>query len=92
MTLLEKYFKGWRFRSSTPSFDPGDEVSVFVNRYDEPEGVGVARIGDTSLYVEGTGPEHVERRVRVRVTEFDAANASGRGEFVETVGGSSYTG
>jgi len=56
------------------------------------QGVGVASIGDTQLYVDGTGPEHVDKRVRVRITEYDESTATGRGEFVAVVGESSYAG
>ena len=90
MSLLDKYMKGWRFRSSRPSLEAGDEVDVFVAESNSDE--GHAYIGDTHLIVEGAGPETVEKQVRVRVTEFDATNASGRGEFVEVVGESSYSG
>ena len=90
MSLLGKYFTGWRFRSSRPSFEPGDEISVFVA---ESNGnAGHAYVGDTHLIVEGAGPETVEKRVRVRITEFDGTESTGRGEFLEVVGESSYTG
>ncbi|WP_255169458.1 DUF7513 family protein [Natrononativus amylolyticus] len=92
MSFLKKYLKGWQFRSTTPTFEPGQTVNVFVARYDEREGVGIARIGDTILAVEGAEPAHVELQVRVRVTEFDAETAEGRGEFLEVVGESSYAG
>ncbi|WP_247730969.1 DUF7513 family protein [Halovivax limisalsi] len=119
MSLFEKYFAGWTFRTSTPSLTVGDEVNVFLHRYEKhavdgdgagsgaaaaagdeaatetaagSEGVGVADIGDTRLYVEGVGPEHVDVQVRVRITEFDASTATGRGEFVSVVGESSYAG
>lgn len=73
-----------------PSPDPESEVNVFVNEYDG--GVGVANIGDTRLYIEGVDPEHVAKRVRVEVTSFDADEATGRAEFREVVGESSYAG
>ncbi|MFC3957534.1 DUF7513 family protein [Halovivax cerinus] len=119
MSLIGKYLAGWRFRTSTPSLTVGDEVNVFVHRYDEhagdgdgatpaaaaateaetdaetaaeSTGVGVADIGDTRLYVEGAGPEHVDVQLRVRITEFDESTATGRGEFVAVVGESSYAG
>lgn len=92
MSVFEKFFAGWRFRTSKPALTPGSEVNVFINRYDEATGTGVARIGDTLLYVDDTGPEHVGLRARVRVTDFDESNASGEGEFVEVVGESSYAG
>ena len=90
MSLFDKYLKGWRFRSSSPSLEVGDEIDVFVAESNSDE--GHAYIGDTHLIVEGAGPESVEKRVRVRITEFDETSASGRGEFVDIVGESSYSG
>ncbi|NUB92669.1 TRAM domain-containing protein [Haloterrigena sp. SYSU A121-1] len=90
MSLFSKYLEGWRFRSSEPTFEPGDEISVFVAESNGTD--GRAYVGDTRLTVEGAGPETVEKRVRVRVTEFDDSSATGRGELLEVVGESSYTG
>ncbi|WP_440771754.1 DUF7513 family protein [Natronorubrum sp. DTA28] len=90
MSFFEKYLKGWTFRSTKPSFDVGDEISVFVSETNGTD-AGLAYIGDTQLIVEGAGPEAVEKRVRLRVTEFDEAESIGRGEFLEVVGESSYT-
>ncbi|AEH38753.1 DUF7513 family protein [Halopiger xanaduensis] len=89
MSLFGKYMRGWTFRSSSPSLTEGDEIDVFVAESNSDE--GHAYIGDTHLVIEGTGPETVEKRVRVRVTEFDDSTARGRGEFLEVVGESSYT-
>ncbi|WP_247003358.1 DUF7513 family protein [Halosolutus gelatinilyticus] len=91
MSVLEKFLSGWHFRTTKPALTPDTEVNVFVSEING-DGVGVARIGDTRLYVEGAGPEQVEKRVRVRVTEFDELKSTGRGEYLETVGESSYTG
>ncbi|WP_265109243.1 DUF7513 family protein [Halosolutus halophilus] len=91
MSLLGKYFRGWSFRSTTPSLVPGSEVNIFVSEYDG-DGVGIANVGDTRLYVEGVDPDDVGRRVRVAVTSFDETDATGRGEFREVVGESSYAG
>ncbi|AFZ71276.1 DUF7513 family protein [Natronobacterium gregoryi] len=91
MSMLSSYFKGWTFRSTTPSLEPGSEINVFVNEYDG-NGVGVANIGDTRLYITGVDPEHVEKRVRVDVTDFDEADSVGHGEFQKVIGTSSYTG
>lgn len=91
MNFFKKYLKGWTFRSTTPSLEPGREVNVFVSEYDS-DGVGIANIGDTRLYIDGIDPAHVEKRVRVTVTEFDETEFTGRGEFREIVGESSYTG
>lgn len=91
MSFLKKYLKGWQFRDTSPSLTVGDELDVFVAESNSAT-EGHVYIGDTHLIVEGAGPETVEKRVRVRVTEFDDATATGRGEFVEIVGESSYTG
>ncbi|MDG5759761.1 TRAM domain-containing protein [Natronococcus sp. A-GB1] len=90
MSFLQKYLKGWRFRETSPSLEVGDVVDVFVA---ESNGAteGHVYIGDTHLIVEGAGPETVEKQVRVRVTEFDGTTSTGRGEFLEVVGESSYT-
>ncbi|ELY85803.1 DUF7513 family protein [Natrinema altunense] len=88
MSVFDKYLTGWRLRTSRPSFEVGREVDIFIA---ESNGTsGRAYIGDTELVVEGAGPETIEKQVRVRVTEFDETTASGRGEFVEVVGESSY--
>jgi len=90
VSFLSKYFRGWRFRTTRPSLEEGSEVNVFVSEYDG-DGTGIANIGDTRLYVENVEPEHVDKRVRVRVTEFDEKRSVGRGTFREVVGESSYT-
>ncbi len=90
MSLFTKYLKGWTFRSTTPSFDVGDEIAVFIAETNS-EGHGHAYVGDTEFTVEGAGLDTVEKRVLVRVTEFDETTATGRGEFLEVVGESSYT-
>ncbi|WP_254523954.1 DUF7513 family protein [Natrinema caseinilyticum] len=90
MSLLRKYFRGWRFRANRPMLEVGSEVDVFVA---ETNGTsGRAFIGDTELVVDGAGPETVEKQVRVRVTEFDETSATGRGDLLEIVGESSYSG
>ncbi|ELY39697.1 DUF7513 family protein [Natronorubrum tibetense] len=90
MSVFKKYLKGWTFRSTNPSFDVGDEISVFVSETNGTD-AGLAYVGDTRLIIDGAGPETVEKRVRLRVTEFDEAESTGRGEFLEVVGESSYT-
>lgn len=92
MSLLSKYFKGWSFRTTNPSLQPGKEVNVFLAEYDHDEGAGLALVGDTRLYVSNAGPEHVGKRVRVAIREFQPDDSVGYGEFVEVVGESSYAG
>jgi hypothetical protein len=92
MSLFSKYMKGWKFRTTSPTLDPGSTVDVFLAEYDAREEAALAYVGDTKLYVEGATPEHVERRVRVEITEFESNGGVGRGEVVQVVGESSYTG
>lgn len=89
--MIGKYLKGWTFRAARPTLTVGDTVDAFVSEYDEANDVGIARIGDTVLYVEGAGPEHEEYRVRVEVTSFDPDASTGRGSFEGVVGESSYS-
>ena len=86
MSLLEKYLKGWSFRTNTPSLEPGATVNVFVTEYDPASGEGIAFVGDTELRVEEFDPEALDSLVAVRVVEFDAERSVGRGEFREVVG------
>ena len=92
MSFLSKYLKGWQFRTTNPTLEPGSEVNVFLTEYDPAENQGIAFVGDTRLYVTNTSPEHVGKRLRVTVTEFDTETSVGHGEFLEVVGESSYTG
>lgn len=92
MSLLSKYLRGWSFRTTNPVLQPGDEIDVFLAEYDRNEDAALAYVGDTRLYVDGAGPEHVELQVRVAVREFDPDDSTGYGEFVDVVGESSYAG
>ncbi|SNZ05068.1 hypothetical protein SAMN06269185_0764 [Natronoarchaeum philippinense] len=91
MSLLDKYLKGWTLRTTRPELTPGRAIDVFLAEYDAGEDAGLAYIGDTKLYVDGATPEHVEQQIRVEVTEFESNGGVGHGEFVEVVGGSSYS-
>ncbi|QLG47941.1 DUF7513 family protein [Natrinema halophilum] len=90
MNFLQKYLTGWRFRANRPTLEEGTELEVFVA---ETNGTsGRAFIGDTELIIDGAGPETVEKQVRVRVTKFDEASATGHGDLLDVVGQSSFTG
>ncbi|WP_225334420.1 DUF7513 family protein [Halomicrobium urmianum] len=86
-SFLRQYFKGWHFRTATPSFDPGEEVIVTLTDYDEGRGQVFARVGDSRLYAEDShGESAVGKRVRFRVESFDADAHEGEGEVLEIVG------
>ncbi|MBB6645963.1 DUF7513 family protein [Halobellus ruber] len=88
MSLLEKYTKGWSFRTNKPSFRAGEEISVFVTgvEADDP----IARIGDTTLRIRGGSADLVDSRVLLRVTSFDDDSHTGEAEYLETVGESAF--
>ncbi|MFC6836437.1 DUF7513 family protein [Halomarina ordinaria] len=81
------YLRGL-FRTSTPAFEEGQELSVFVTGY--RDGTAVARIGDTVIRVPDAPNGALDKRVLVRVTEFDAGDSTGRAEYLETVGESAF--
>jgi hypothetical protein len=88
MSLLEKYTKGWSFRTNTPSFSEGDEISVFVTGVEG--GDPIARIGDSKLRVSSGSAALVDKRVLLRVTSFDDDSHTGEAEYLETVGESAF--
>lgn len=88
MSLLGKYTKGWRLRSSNPSFDPGQEIELFLTGV-EGDTV-VARVGDTKIRVPNASREYLDTRCRLRITEFDENNHVGEAEFVEKIGESAF--
>ncbi|MFB6071852.1 MAG: hypothetical protein ABEJ88_02695 [Halobacterium sp.] len=88
MSLLGKYTKGWSFRTNKPSFDEGDDLSVFVTGTED--GVPVARVGDSKLRLVDAPDGLVDKRVRLRVTSFDDDTHTGEAEYLETVGESAF--
>lgn len=90
MSRLEALFAGWGFRTATPSFDAGAEITAFVTGAD---GEGpVVRVGDTRLRVTGVpdGEQLLDRKVRLRVDSFDETRHVGRATYLETVGTSAF--
>jgi hypothetical protein len=78
MSLFEKYFAGWRFRSRTPSYEPGDDLVANVTGDDG--GTSIVRIGDTHLELDESVP--ADTRIRLRVTDFDPATHRGQAELL----------
>ncbi|WP_132057706.1 DUF7513 family protein [Halorussus amylolyticus] len=88
MSLLEKYLAGVGFRTNTPAFEPGEEISAFVTGYDGD--TPVARIGDTVLRVEGAPADAVDARARLKIESFDATDHTGTATYLERVGESAF--
>ena len=88
MSLLDKYLAGWGFRTNTPEFEPGEEITAFVTGYDGE--APVVRIGDTVLQVADAPVEAVDARVRLEVESFDASTHTGTATYLERVGESAF--
>lgn len=83
MSLLSKYLTGWRFRTNRPSFDPGEEVQLFVTEVED--GTPIARVGDSFIHLTDGSEALVGRRVRIRIENFDSNTHVGNGTLLELV-------
>jgi hypothetical protein len=88
MSALEKLLAGWSFRSSTPDFEPGEVLEVVVTGREGDE--AVARIGDSTLRIDGAPDDAVDARVLVAVETWDASTHRGTGTYRRTVGESAF--
>lgn len=88
MSLLDKYLAGVGFRTNTPAFEPGQEITAFVTGYDGDS--PVVRIGDTILRVADAPVDAVDARIRLRVESFDASGHTGTATYIERVGESAF--
>ena len=79
---MKKLFKGWQFRSSTPSFESGDMLQAYLTAFDAGGEVGVARIGDSVLKVKGARPSDVDQLLDLRIEYFDGDSHRGVAERV----------
>lgn len=70
-------FANWRFRTARPSFEPGQQLEVYLTGFDEAAGRGLARIGDTILEVDGARADQVDTLVHLTVDSFDSATHRG---------------
>ncbi|WP_224269364.1 DUF7513 family protein [Haloprofundus salinisoli] len=85
---LRKLLAGWTFRTSTPSYDVGDELVAYVTGVDGD--APVVRVGDTVLRLTktaddvGLAPDGdlLDRKVRLRVDSFDDAAHQGTAELL----------
>jgi len=87
MSGLSSAFAGIGFRTATPSFSPGQEVTAFVSGVQL--GDAVIRVGDSRLTVSGVDDPAglVDERVRVRVESFDETTHSGTAVLVDVIDG-----
>ena len=83
MSLFDRLFAGAAFRSRTPSFEVGQEVTAFVTGVGDE--VSLVRIGDTVIELPDADPALLETRVRFEVEAFDAASSRGRGRVLEVL-------
>lgn len=82
MSWLRSMFQGMRLRTATPEFEVDGTINVNVTGFDEERGVGIARVGDTILTIDGATAEDVDRQYSVRVTEFDTDDHTGHAELI----------
>ena len=82
---LEKLLAGWTFRTSTPAYEAGDELTAFVTGTNGS--APLVRIGDTIIRLpdENVDGSLVEKRVTLRVTEFDPRSNEGTAELLAIV-------
>jgi hypothetical protein len=80
---LDKLLAGWTFRTSTPVYDVGDELIAFVTSSNGK--TPIVRVGDTVISLPGANENKslVDKRVRIRVTEFDPRSHEGAAELLQ---------
>ncbi|MFW5917135.1 MAG: DUF7513 family protein [Halorubrum sp.] len=88
MSRFEKFLAGWSFRASAPDYEPGEVIEVMVTG--DADGETVARIGDSTLRIEGAPADALNTRVLVAVEAWDETAHVGTGTYRETVGKSAF--
>lgn len=79
------FFDSWQFRSSYPSFAPGDRITVYATGYNRETDRLLARVGDTVLTVTGGTADDVDRKLTVDVKSFNDSNHTGEAELINAV-------
>jgi hypothetical protein len=85
---LGSFLAGVGFRTNTPSFEAGEEITAFVTGVED--GTAVARVGDSKLRISNAPVDAVDTLVRLRVEGFNEDTHVGQAEYLETVGASSF--
>ncbi|MFW5922220.1 MAG: DUF7513 family protein [Halodesulfurarchaeum sp.] len=88
MSFVEKYMSGWKFRTNTPDYDPGETIEVMVTSM--ADGKAKARIGDSVLRITDAPEGSENMRVLVEVDDWDEEDHFGEGTYLETVGESAF--
>ena len=88
MSVFDKFLAGWSFRGSRPDYAAGDVLEVMVTG--EGNGDHVARIGDSTLRIEGAPDDAINTRVLVDVESWDDSAHAGRATYRKTVGESAF--
>ncbi|WP_411963317.1 hypothetical protein [Haloferax sp. YSMS24] len=84
MSRLEKLLAGWTFRTATPAFETGEEITAYVTHRDE-DGY-LVRVGDSKLRIGEAEGIDIETKVLLKVTSFDDTTHEGTAEVVDVLG------
>lgn len=76
-------FANWRFRTSTPSFEPGQRIEVYLTAFDAGTGQAEARVGDSILEVSGATADQLDSLVELTVESFDRQTHRGNARKVD---------
>ena len=79
---MKQLFSTWCFRSATPAFEAGQEVSLYITGFETGAHTGVARVGDSILTVHGAHPADVDCLVKLRVDDFDHEQSTGAAQII----------
>ncbi|EMA23582.1 DUF7513 family protein [Haloarcula argentinensis] len=90
MSMFSKFLTGMSFRSTTPTFEAGEEIEVYVTELDEESGELVAQVGETRLHFENGEADIVGCRVLATVESFDNAEHRGRVSHRKTLSQGSF--
>jgi len=76
-------FSNWRFRTSTPAFEPGQRIEAYLTAFDTTTGRAEARIGDSILDVSGASAGALDTLVDLTVESFDPRTHRGSARVVD---------
>lgn len=82
MSRFSAFVEGLAFRTTTPTFDVGQEIPLIITGREGDD--AVARVGDTKLRLPGSDLR-VDDEIIARITSFDDGSYTGQAEFVENV-------